>query len=1167
MKILMQDIKNRPLCRSGIGQKFAMRRKLLRKVRYSWEELPTVDKNLYHAKYHDNEAYMHRRALKQGIKLTGSLAFCPDCAMGKSKRRVMKKISSYVRSKRQFGRVYADCTGPFKTRAVKGYRYVLMLVDDFSRRKFIYLMKDKSKESVLLAFKLFQNEHVLPLGTAIGIIRTDNGTEFVNSTVVDWMCEQQIVREYTSDYSPHLNAVAETGIRDMKNLGVTLMNAANLKSTHKSLWGDACINAVSLLNDSPTSGNPGYQSPNEMCGIKSLPLALRFQFGSRAFVVDENSQLFENRVHECLFLGYEKNKPQNCLRFYKLSNGSRISSTNFSVIDGMMMFNEDAVRFDDILVTEDDDDPEGDGADFPTSEGSVPHASDFAADDSLALSDDEWDGCVHTGTGIPVDVSADAYADTGSAHAPTPIPPPNAVIETLDAHIAQAQLDGDRTLVDQLNQLRAESTLDEAAVHFDAPEDDARFEDDVNDGDADAYDAFQGHGSPRTGFRPSLTPVDESSGFSDFEMDDEHLDRDLSLAESDMIEIGSIREEHPSSRDAEASADFARKHYMKDMKLPDPPSGSTRSGFKRAVGYSIHDVYHSSATAQDLMLRIFICADGTIRLPATYAEALRHPAAHQWLEAMKLEFSCLLKHHTWDLVDPPTGVKIVGSRWVLTVKFGADGTITRYKARFVVQGFSQTKGVDYFETFAPVVSLTTVRMVIALAATNHWPLTQMDVETAFLNALVSEDIYVRQAPGFIDPLHPNRVCKLRRSLYGICQAPRNFNLQITQVMLDLGLTQSVHDPCLFYYVCDGLIAIVCIYVDDLLFTGNHAVALAHIKKTLSEQFVMKDLGVAHHLLGLTITCEHGGYKLAQGGYIRRMLEEFDVSDIRARSTPADEDMYLQNIIAAFDGDTRTLAFDYRSAVGCMMFLSNSTRPDISNAVRFLSGFVTNYTDVHIVCAKKVLKYLEGSADLGLMFCSDGGQLAGYTGSFSKDDLVDLKAAFKYTEKLQAFSDASWADNYADATSTSGVVIQYDGCLILWKSIKQKVAAQSSMESEYIAMSKCVTEIEFCINIFKELSAFVGPALLVSDCDEAKNNIEEAVKCWTDNIAAICVGNATAATRRSRHINREFHNVKDAIRDRKLVFDYIQTDFNKADIGTKNLGPLKHKAGIKMLGMC
>lgn len=1121
-----------PLCKDGIGSKFAMRRKHLHKVRYKWDELPTMEKDLYHAKYHDNEAYMTRRALKQGVRLTGTLHACEDCIAGKAKRRIMKKISSYVRGTRQFGRVYADCSGPFKVRALKGARYILVLVDDYSRRKFSYLMKDKTKESILLAFKLFQNEHVLPLGQKIRILRTDNGTEFVNTLVVNWLCDQGIIREYISDYAPHQNAVVETAIRDIKNMGVTLMNAANLKSGHGSLWGEACLTATSILNDSPAAGNPSYQSPNEVSQVKSLPLALRYQFGSRSFVIDETSQLFDSRVHECLFVGYAKNKPKNTLRFLKLSTGAIIESTNFTVIDGMMLFSEEKVRFDDILPV-DESVPEGI---MPTHEDTIHTGlvfSDCDATDNSEGEDDDSDpdtGPKGRNATVPATTATTTVSATAAVVAPTtaiPLIPPDAAEDQYDIN-QRAERDNDR------------DTGFDPEYHAPVYEDgDTSVEDD----DMPTWNGGDAHDDGTEG-----------------------LEADLNIDEADMDLVGSISDVPPPDNDFLGQQEYMNRYYAPAVSQEE--GRTLRNGKVRGAAFFCDDTLTRTANAHDLLLRVFICANGDIRIPKGYADALELPQAKEWLLAMRMEFSSLMKNHTWDLVPTPPGVKIVGSRWVMTVKFGADGTIKRYKARFVVQGFSQTEGIDYFETFAPVVSLTTVRMVLAMAAVQGWNVYQMDVETAFLNSLVSEDVYVRQAPGFVVHGKEQHVYKLRKSLYGLKQSPRNWNNCFTTVILGLGLTQSENDKCLFYWMADGKIVLLCVYVDDIILTGNCEHSIQHVKQTLCEQFIMQDLGLSNHLLGITVVQSSEGIKLSQGGYVGRMLSEFDLTDVRSRSTPADEDMYLQNILAAFNKDARTIEFDYRGAIGCLMFLSNCTRPDISNAVRFLSSFVTNYTDFHVGCVKKVLKYLEGTPDLGLMFRKSDGKLRSHVGSFSKDDLIALHAGYPSMKLLQAFSDASWADNYADATSSSGIVIEYDGCLILWKSVKQRVAAQSSMESEYIAMSKCVTELEVIMNVFRELGALRGGATeLVSSREDAKGFIEDAVQCWTDNIASICVGNASASTRRSRHINREFHNVKDAIRRFAVKFGYVKTVFNKADIETKNLGPLKHKAGIKMLGMC
>jgi len=185
-------------------------------------------------------------------------------------------------------------------------------VDDYSRKKFTYLMKTKSKESALRVLKLFHNEVLDPIGVKMQILRTDNDGAFVNDEVIDYLCDLHVVREYTSDYTPQQNGVVETAIRDIKNLAVTLMNAANLHTSQASLYGQAILTASVVLNDAPHAGN-GYKSPNEVLGEKGIPLAMRYQFGSHAVVKSEDKALLASKVHECIFVGYTSNKPSTCL--------------------------------------------------------------------------------------------------------------------------------------------------------------------------------------------------------------------------------------------------------------------------------------------------------------------------------------------------------------------------------------------------------------------------------------------------------------------------------------------------------------------------------------------------------------------------------------------------------------------------------------------------------------------------------------------------------------------------------------------------------------------------------------------------------------------------------------------------------------------------------------
>jgi hypothetical protein len=550
--------------------------------------------------------------------------------------------------------------------------------------------------------------------------------------------------------------------------------------------------------------------------------------------------------------------------------------------------------------------------------------------------------------------------------------------------------------------------------------------------------------------------------------------------------------------------------------------------------------------------------DGTISVPKSYADALRSPQWQHWKEAISAEYQALIENGTWELVPRPKDAPVVGSRWVFTIKYDKDGNLSRYKARFVCKGFTQTEGIDYFDTYSPVVHITSLRMILALACKNDWDLISMDIKTAFLNAPVDETIYVQQPHGFVAKGKENYVLRLLRSLYGLKQAPRNFNIHLTATLEALGFQSCPADPCVFFhYSKDGKVCLVSVYVDDLVLTGNDIPFRDHVRRSLKESYALNDFGELDFILGMTIVRDRRlqSLRMHHGPYIKNLLTLFDISDVTYNfCTPAADDTYSQYLEAVFRGDTRTLDFDYRAVVGCLVYLTNTTRPDISNITRFLSGFVSNWTDIHVSFAKRVLKYLQLTAEIGLHYsfanggvdCNPDFDITAGVSSFSKYSLV---------KELEAYTDASWADNYADSTSTSGLYIQWAGCLISWKSVKQKVIAHSSMESEFIAMAECVTELKRLIFLLENFSQTKYNALIDASCLEGLGYLEEAatVHINGDNTAAILVGNQDSNTKRSRMINTKFHIIKEAIVDKLVHFRYVASKENLADIFTKCLG--------------
>ena len=233
--------------------------------------------------------------------------------------------------------------------------------------------------------------------------------------------------------------------------------------------------------------------------------------------------------------------------------------------------------------------------------------------------------------------------------------------------------------------------------------------------------------------------------------------------------------------------------------------------------------------------------------PGTINEALNGKRSDQWKEAMKSEYSFLIKNDTWELVPPPEGKNIVGSRWVLKVKRNEDGSIDRFKARLVAQGYSQVKGVDYEEVFSPVARYTSMRSLLALANTQDLEIHQMDVKTAFLNGSLDCEIYMSQPEGFVDPDRPNHVCKLKKSIYGLKQSARCWNSTLDEYLKSVGYSKSKADECIYVKSlkeANGHISFVIlgVYVDDIIPVSNDPAMLKVEKAALCERFEMIDHG-------------------------------------------------------------------------------------------------------------------------------------------------------------------------------------------------------------------------------------------------------------------------------------------------------------------------------------
>lgn len=220
---------------------------------------------------------------------------------------------------------------------------------------------------------------------------------------------------------------------------------------------------------------------------------------------------------------------------------------------------------------------------------------------------------------------------------------------------------------------------------------------------------------------------------------------------------------------------------------------------------------------------------------------------------MQEEYDALVANNTWRLVLKPGSAHVVSGKWVFRHKYAADGSFERYKARWVVRGFVQHPGIDFKETFSPVVKSGTIRTVLTLAASRAWPVHQLDVRNAFLHGFLDEEVFCRQPTGFLDATYPDHVCLLDKSLYGLHQAPRAWLLRFVGHVQKMGFVSSRADASLFILRQGDEMAIMLLYVDDIVLTASSDKLISEVKKFLQSEFSMKDLGALHNFLGIEIS--------------------------------------------------------------------------------------------------------------------------------------------------------------------------------------------------------------------------------------------------------------------------------------------------------------------------
>ena len=550
-----------------------------------------------------------------------------------------------------------------------------------------------------------------------------------------------------------------------------------------------------------------------------------------------------------------------------------------------------------------------------------------------------------------------------------------------------------------------------------------------------------------------------------------------------------------------------------------------------------------------------------VKIPSTVKAAMRCKYWSFWNAAKGSEYRSIVQHNTFELVPlPHPAPNLVSCRWVFSVK-EKDGFVVRFKARLVARGFTQQHGVDYEETYSPVMKYKTLRILLTLVARYNWQLEVMDVQTAYLHADLQETVYMQQPEGCErhDTQHANGgdvtrplVCLLKKALYGLKQSGREWNIHLNAFLLQLGFKRCVSDTCLYVKTSrTGRTFLLSVYVDDIpsAYAIEDEKEWGEIKAAFFSRFKIAFQADADWILNMRITRDKSGRRLLldQQAYIEQILEDFGMDECKPVSHPGAQEELLttpHNTVDASSSqdDLKELrAFPYRRALGLLMYLSNTSRPDITHAVILLTRFVERPGCSHVRAVKQILRYLSGTRQHGLLFSSN-------------DDESAIPPLL-----VVGYADANWSGCRETGRSTTGTIITLGGSIVDWSSKRQPTVALSSCEAEYMAVAAAMQSILWLQNIlgeigFTELGSASSKTHTAASASTLSSLVTRTPTLFNDNQSTIAMSTNDVYHQRSKHINLRYHFVREAIAAGQVHLEWCSTREQLADVLTKSLSP-------------
>ena len=471
----------------------------------------------------------------------------------------------------------------------------------------------------------------------------------------------------------------------------------------------------------------------------------------------------------------------------------------------------------------------------------------------------------------------------------------------------------------------------------------------------------------------------------------------------------------------------------------------------------------------------------------------------------------------------PYGRKAINGKWIFKTKLNQDGTLDKFKARLVAQGYSQREGIDYEEVFAPVIGITTLRILLSICAKSNLIFRTIDINSAYLYADIDKEIYMNIPEGYNGNFTKGDVLKLEKGLYGLKQAGKLWYEELRNTILSIGFKQSIFDPGLYNKIIDcNKYLHIAVYVDDIFMVGTDLDTIHEFISTIKRYYQLKEGKIPSELLNIMLLDGSEGIHINQSKFTMDVIEKFKMTSSTPSKTP------LTPGFCSTSNAEPDIEVPYLELIGSIGYLAKTSRPDISFAYSYLGRFCKKPNLTVWKAAKKVLRYLLETKNYSLKYRKDNNSKA----------------------KIVAYSDASFA-NTEDGKSTTGYCIFYGENLIYWKSKKQSVPSTSTTEAEIYALLDCVKESLYLRQLID---------------DTHVNNGTSDIDVYCDNKAAIQIITNEVINGKTKHIMSNIAFLRHYMKLKSYNLLFVQTENNLADILTKAANSQVFKSHAWLLGL-